>query len=369
MGENKLKKKILFVVNHEITIYNLRKEIIERFLDEGYEVIISSPEGEKIDELVQLGCKHENVDMDRHGTNIAENFRIYTYYVGLFKKIQPDIIFGFTIKPNIFGAFAAKKYKIPFVANITGLGTAVEKPGLLQKITTILYKMSFTDIYTVFFQNVENRQYFIDNNIAIGKHKMLPGSGVNLNHFTPLEYPNEDTNEFVFISRIMKEKGIDQYLDAAEFITKKYPNTKFHVCGFCEEEYEDILMEKQEKGEIIYHGMVRDVREVLKYTHCTVHPTYYPEGLSNVLLESAASERPIITTNRSGTREVVEEDLNGYLIEPQNSENLIEKLEKFILLSYQDKVAMGKLGRIKVSKEFDRQIVVEEYLKQVKSLG
>lgn len=360
-----MKKKILFLVNHEIVIYNFRKEIVERFIKEGFEVIVSSPSGDKIDELVKMGCIHEEIEMDRHGINISENYKLYKTYLRLLKKIKPDIILGFTIKPNIFGALAAKRLKIPFVANITGLGSAVENPGIMQKITVLLYKFAFTNIQTVFFQNEDNRQFFVDKNIAIHKHKMLPGSGVNLNQFLPLGYPPKDTIEFVFISRIMKEKGIDQYLEAAEFITKKYSNIKFHICGFCEEEYESILEEYQNKGFVTYHGMIRDVREILRITHCTVHPTYYPEGLSNVLLESAGCERPLITTNRSGTREVVDEGVNGLLIEPKNSKDLIKKIEKFITLPYEEKINMGKAGRKKVELEFNREIVVEKYLKEV----
>lgn len=362
-----MKGKVLFLVNHEIVIYNFRKEIVERLLSEGYEVVISSPHGEKIDKLVSMGCKHEEVNFDRHGLDILGNLKLIRYYNNLYDKVQPDIVLGFTIKPNIFGALAAKRKKIPFVANITGLGTAVENPGILQKVTIGLYKIAFTDIQTIFFQNKENRQFFIDNNIAVDSHKMLPGSGVNLEYFHPLEYPSDETIEFVFISRIMKEKGIDQYLEAADYITKKYPNTKFHICGFCEEEYEDILNDYQSRGVIIYHGMVNDVREILKQTHCIVHPTYYPEGLSNVLLESAASERPIITTDRSGTREVVNDEINGYLINIQDTGDLINKIKKFYNLDYSEKIKMGKAGREKVVLEFNRDIVVESYLSEVKN--
>ena len=360
-----MKKKILFLVNHDIVIYNFRREIVEKFLDEGYEVIISSPYGERIDELVELGAIFEEVEIDRHGKNVFSELKLILYYKKLLKKIKPDYIFGFTIKPNIYGALVAKQMGIPFVANITGLGSAVENKGILQLISVLLYKVSFSKIQTVFFQNKENMDFFIEKNIAVGKHKQLPGSGVNLKHFEPLSYPNEETIDFVFISRIMKEKGIDQYLEAAAYIKKKYPTTKFHICGFCEESYEEILREYQKNKIIIYHGMVKDVREILKKTHCTVHPTYYPEGLSNVLLESAACSRPIITTNRSGTREVVEENINGFFVKTKDTSSLIEKLEKFILLNHDAKKDMGVNGRIKVETQFDRSIVVNAYLSEL----
>jgi len=365
-GRYKMKKKILILANHDVGLYNFRKELLENLIAEGYDVFISCPPGENIEKLVKSGCKYLETEFNRHGKNPINELKLINYYRKIMTKIQPDIIFGYTIKPNIYGAIAAKKDNIPFVANITGLGTAVENSGILQKILIQMYKFAFSNIQTVFFQNKENSQFFIDHNIAVEKHELLPGSGVNLDFFYLQDYPSTDeTIDFVFISRIMKEKGIDQYLKAANYITIKYPYTRFHVCGFCEEEYEDILEEYHNKGVIIYHGMVNNIRGILKTTHCTIHPTYYPEGLSNVLLESAASGRPIISTDRSGTRETIDDGVNGYLVEQKNEKDLIEKIEKFIGLSFENKKTMGLAGRKKVEREFDRKIVIKKYMEQL----
>jgi galacturonosyltransferase len=358
-------KKVLILVNHDVVIYNFRRELVERLLTDGYEVYISSPYGERIDELIDMGCKYIEVSISRHGINIIQELKLLSYYKKIIKEVNPNIVLSYTIKPNIYGGMACKSLKVPYIANITGLGTAVEKNGLMQKITIVLYKIAFKKINCVFFQNTENRQFFIDNNIAVDKHRLIPGSGVNLEQFSVLDYPSEETTEFVFISRIMKEKGIDQYLEAAEYIRSKYPKTRFHVCGFCEETYEDKLENFQKKGVVTYHGMLRDVREILKKTHCTIHPTYYPEGMSNVLLESAACGRPIITTNRSGCREIVDDGINGYVVEQKNSQDLIEKIEKFLRMNYKDKKQMGLISRKKIEKEFDREIVVEAYLDEI----
>lgn len=358
-------KRILFLVNHDVVIYNFRLEIVERLIENGHEVHISSPYGERIDDLIKLGCKYHKIEMARHGMNPVKELGLIQEYKKLIKKVKPDICFGFTIKPNIHGAIAARSIRVPFVANITGLGTAVENPGMTQMISIGLYKYAFRGIQKVFFQNMENQKFFIDHKIAIGKHGLLPGSGVNLTRFAPLEYPNDSTTEFVFIGRIMKEKGIDQYLDAAEYITKKYPKTRFHICGFCEDEYEGRLDECAKSGVVNYHGMVRDIKEVLKSTHCTVHPTFYPEGLSNVLLESSACARPIITTDRSGCREVIDDGVNGFICKQMDSKDLIEKIEKFLAQSWYNKKQMGLAGRAKVEKEFNRQIVVENYVKEL----
>lgn len=360
---------MLFLVNHDVVIYNFRLEIVEAMLEKGYEVHISSPYGERIDDLINIGCIYHDVKMDRHSTSIVEGIRLINYYRKLNKKIQPDIVFSFTIKPNIYGGFASQLSNVPFVANITGLGTAVENEGLMQKITTLLYKASFRNIQTVFFQNTENQNFFINKNIAIGKHKLLPGSGVNLDRFKVMEYPSDEEISFVFISRIMKEKGIDQYLEAAKYITNKYDNVNFHVCGFLEDDYEQIINEYEDLEIIKYHGMVRDIRKVLKYVHCTVHPTYYPEGMSNVLLESLATGRPIITTNRSGTREIVDDSINGYMIESKSTEKLIDAIEKFIKLCPSKKEKLGINGRKIVEEKYDRCSVVESYNIEIQRLN
>ena len=356
---------MLFLVNHDVVIYNFRLELVERLLNDGYEVHISSPYGERIEDLKSLGAIFHEINMNRHGMNPFQEIELLLAYRKLMKEIKPDIVLGYTIKPNIYGAIAAREKNIPFVANITGLGTAVENPGLSQKISIVLYKVAFKKIQRVFFQNTENQQFFINHKIAIDKQGLLPGSGVNLNKFTVKEYPKSDIVKFAFISRIMKEKGIDQYLDAAKMIKGKYPKTEFHICGFCESEYEGKLNEYNDKGIVIYHGMIRDVAEFMGKMNCIIHPTYYPEGLSNVLLEASATGRPIITTNRSGCREVVDDGVNGYMIPQKNSGKLVEAIEKFMKLSSDEKKAMGLAARKKVEREFDRQIVVEAYMKEI----
>lgn len=357
-------KRVLFLTNHDVGLYNFRLELIKRLILERYEVFISSPYGERIEDLKRIGCKFIGINLVRHGTNPIVEMKLISYYKKLLKEVKPDIVFSYTIKPNIYGGIACKSLDVPCIVNITGLGTAVENGGIMQKFIVLLYKFAFANVQRVFFQNTENMDFFIKHKIAIGKHDLLPGSGVNLQYFVPFEYPNDDIIKFAFISRIMKEKGIEQYISAAKIIKKKYPNTEFHVCGFCEQAYEYQLDKLQKQGIIRYHGRLQDVRTILKDIHCTIHPTYYPEGLSNVLLESSACARPIITTNRSGCREVIDDGVNGYIVEQQNCFDLIDKVEKFIALSYEEKMRMGLAGRAKVEIEFDRNVVVDKYVEE-----
>lgn len=358
-----MRKRILFLVNHDVVIYNFRLEIVERFINDGHEVHISSPYGERIDDLVNLGAKFHEIKMNRHGMNPIAELRILDYYKKLMKEIKPDICLGFTIKPNIYGAIAARGQHIPFVANITGLGTAVENPGLSQRLAILLYRFAFLKVQRVFFQNEENKKFFDDHGLAKGKGMIIPGSGVNLERYPYREYPKDGTIKFAFISRIMKEKGIDQFLDAAEAMKDR--NVEFHVCGFCEPEYDGRLQEEHKKGRVNYHGMIRNVTGFMGDMHCIIHPTYYPEGISNVLLEACATGRPIITTDRSGCREVVDDGVNGYMIPCQSSEALIIAVDKFLSLTWDEKKTMGQEARSKVEREFDRQIVVEKYVDEV----
>lgn len=367
--------KILILANNDIGLYKFRKELIEELINPGSYIIgrkakpckvfISLPKGEFINEFENLGCKFINTPVDRHGVNPKIDLKLLMKYRFILKKIKPNIVFGYTIKPNIYGGMACAEKNIPYICNITGLGTAVENKGLLQLITLIMYRVALAKVEIVYFQNIENEHFFNKHKLCVGKHKILPGSGVNLEYYKPINYPKDDIIEFVFVSRIMKEKGIEQYLNAAKYIRREYPNTRFHICGFCEQDYKNKIQKLQNKGIIIYHGLVHEMREIYAQIHCIIHPTYYPEGLSNVLLESAASARAIITTNRSGCREVIEDGKNGYLIEEKDDKDLIKKIEKFIALSSDERKQMGLNGRKKVEKEFDRKIVVEAYMKEI----
>lgn len=361
--------RVLILTNFGMGLFKFRKELIEQLIREKCEVYISLPKDEYTTKLEEMGCKFIDTKIDRRGTNPIRDLKLLLNYFKIIKKVKPHVVLSYTIKPNIYGGIVCKLFNIPYIVNVTGLGTAVENKSILQKITLLLYKFALKKASCVFFQNKENRDFFVEKKIVNGHHRLVPGSGVNLYYFNVIDYPSEDTINFVFISRVMKQKGIEQYLNAAANIKKKYPHTVFHVVGFCEEEYERKLKDLEKKGIIKYHGKIDDVREIYKISHCTIHPSFYPEGMSNVLLESAASGRPIITTDKSGCREIVEENKNGYIIKQKSTKDLIEKIEKFLLLSYEEKKQMGLAGRKKVEKEFDRQIVIDAYMEEIKKIA
>lgn len=365
------KKSVLILVNHDVVIYNFRLELVERLLANGYDVHISSPYGERIEDLIVLGAVYHKIDINRHGMNLNDELRIFHAYIKLITVTKPVIVLGYTIKPNIYGAMAARRAHIPFIANITGLGTAVESGGIRQHLIILLYKSAFTNVQRIYFQNKENQIFFRKHRIAVNRHKLIPGSGVNLQRFAVQEFPDCGDGKsgvpikFAFISRIMKEKGIEEYLTAAKAVKKKYPFTEFHICGFCEDEYDGNLKEMNASGIIVYHGMIRDINSLMAQMHCIVHPSYYPEGLSNVLLEACACGRAIITTDRSGCREAVRDGMNGYMVAVKDVKALVKAIEKFIRLPKKDKARMGLCGRNLAEKKFNRQIVVNAYMKEI----
>ena len=359
-----MQKTILIISNVTNGLFLFRQELIERLVKD-YSVEILAGDTGRVEDFRRMGCKVTITEMEQHGTNPIKELQLLHYYRSKIKSINPKIVLTYTIKPNIYGGMACASLGVPYVANITGLGSAIEQPGILQWPTLLLLKHGLRKAQKVFFQNEENCSFLLKHHVISGVYDLLPGSGVNLERFPLLAYPNEETVDFLFISRIMKEKGIDQYLDAAKVIREKYPNTRFHVCGGAGETYTKLLTNLTEDGTIIYHGKISDVVGMHKISACTVHPTYYPEGMSNVLLESCACGRPIITTDRPGCREIVDDGVNGYVVKQQDKQDLIEKIEEFLSLNWEERKQMGLRGRAKVEREFDRNIVVSKYLEEI----
>lgn len=363
------KKNILILGNSYLVVFKFRGELIKKLISDGHKVTVCFPngpfgEGEKTSK--DYGCTFIENKMDRRGTNPLKDFLIIKEYFSIIKKVNPDVVLTYTVKPDVYGGIVCRCLNVPFIPNITGLGKGLDEGGMIQKITIFLYKIAIKKAACVFFQNSSDKKFFDDNNIYYKKGTILPGSGVNLNLFQILPFPpKNDPIRFLYVARVMKAKGIEQYFTAAHTIKKTYPDVEFHVCGFCEEDYKTILEKKVNSGEIIYHGLVDDVRQYEKKCHCIVLPSFHPEGISNVLLEGAASGRPLITTDHAGCKETVENNKTGFIVTQRSSEDLIEKMIKFIEMPYQEKIEMGLNGRLKIEKEFNRDIVVDKYLKEI----
>lgn len=361
---------ILIITNSDAGLFKFRRELLKELIQQGKQVYVAVPKGMFRGDLEQLGCYYIHVSMSRHGLNPFAELSLLFRYIGIIRSVTPGAVLTYTIKPNIYGNLACRLLKIPSAANITGLGTAVEKKGILQMITVFLYKIAFRRVSCVFFQNHQNLEFFQSHNIPMDRTVLLPGSGVNLDDFKYLDYPEGSELEFLFEGRIMKEKGIEQFLDAARYMRARYNHTKFTIIGTFEEScYETVIKELQEEGIVSFEGFSTDVHPYMARCCCVIHPTYYPEGMSNVLLEAAASGRPVITTGRSGCREIVEDGVTGFIARERDSTQLIEKIKIFLKMPLDARREMGIRAREKIKREFDRTIVIEQYLKVIQCIA
>lgn len=357
-------KKVLFLINDTTYAYNLRRELIGRMVQEGCETVVVSEPVKLREELAQeTGARLVDLQIGRHGTNPLNDIKLFFRYLRILRQEKPDLVLSFNIKPNIYGGMACRLRKVRYMPNITGLGTAVENPGMMQKLTTRLYKWGIAGAECVFFQNEENIEFMRKRKMLSKKSRvcLLPGSGVNLQHRKMKDYPPEGQIRFLFAARIMKEKGIDLFLVAAE----KYhsENVFFEVCGGCDDDnYKQILKRAHDAGQIIYHGHQTDMNPHYERCSCLLYPSYYPEGMSNVLLETAATGRPAIAADRSGCRETVTDGVTGYIVPVNDKEAVLQAVENFLALTWQQRKEMGLAAREKMEKEFDREIVIRKYI-------
>ena len=359
--------KILFLVNHATTLCHFRTELVDALLTDGHEIVISSPYDLRLEPFREKGCELRDISLSRHGTDPIRELQLIAAYKRLLKSVRPDAVLSFTIKPNIYGAIACRKYGIPILPNITGLGGALENGGLIRAVTLFLYRYAFRKTHTVFFQNTENLRIFQKHRILRGRYVLLPGSGVNLTRFTPLPYPPQDTVKFLFVGRITAAKGIREYLSAAKFLQDAHTHVEFHICGACEDGYRPLLDQAVQDGLIHYHGEVSDVRTLLQTVHCVVLPSYH-EGMANALLEAAASARPVIASDIPGCRETFDDGITGFACQPRSATSLTEAIEYFIALPHEAKAAMGIAGCHKAAASFDRCLVVEAYRAELNAL-
>ncbi|GAB3805684.1 glycosyltransferase family 4 protein [Virgibacillus kimchii] len=360
--------KVLVLANYGMGLYKFRKELLEKLMNDGYEVYVSFPKDEYTERLEGLGCNFIDTELDRRGVNPIVDLKLLLNYRKIIKKIKPDIVLTYTIKPNVYGGIACRITNTPYISNITGLGTAIENKGIIRNITLKLYKIGLKKAACVFFQNKSNHNFFIENKIINGKTRLIPGSGVNLKEHKFEEYPPNDKEIiFLFIGRMMKDKGIEELMQAARIVKKNYPNVQFDLIGDIEEDYQEKLDECQRLNIINYYGKQRDVHSYIRKSHATILPSYH-EGLSNVLLETASSGRPILATKIPGCIETFIEGESGYSFDVKDVESLVNVIIKFIKLPYDQKKAMGISGRRKMENEYDRNIVINAYIEEISML-
>lgn len=354
------------MANHFVTLYSFRKELILKLLEEKHELFLSLPESGDNEYFKNLGCHIIETEIDRRGVNPIKDFKLIRHYRNIMKEINPDIIFSYTIKPNIYGCLASNKLHLKQICNITGTGATFLKKSLLATICKFLYKKSIKKCYKVFFQNTGDLNFFVKNKLVKRNYDLLPGSGCNLEEHKLFPMPNDGVVKFIFVGRVMKLKGIDEYLEAARIIKTDHQNTIFYIAGWNEEEhYKQVIEEYQRNGIVEYLGFRKDISDWIAKCHCTILPSHGGEGVPNVLLESAATGRVCIGSNISGTSEAIIDGKSGYLFEAKNTNDLVRVINLFLSLPFNHKEQMGFNGRKLIEQKFNRNIIIDKYIQEL----
>lgn len=374
---NRKKPVVALLTNHDDDVYCFRKELIEGLEEAGYNILVSCPYGEKLELMKNSHFKHDDVYIDRRGTNPISDFKLLLHYRRMMCRYRPDVVLTYTSKPNVYGSLAAAGLGVPYINNVTGLGSVLSMNKALQIFVLFLFKVAFRKSSCVFFQNEENMKLALRKGLVRGDYQLIPGSGVNTERFPLQSYPEGGNGikgakvVFNYIGRVLHDKGVDDYIEAAKRIKEKYPNTEFNILGFIEpteKHYESELRRLGEQEIVFYRGQQKDVKPYIERAHAIIHPSTYGEGMSNVLLENASSGRFIITTDNAGCRETLTDGVTGFMYHGGNVEELVEKIEEFLKLDNAKRKAMGICGREYVQKNFSRDIVVQFYINKVRGL-
>ena len=351
--------KVLIISNNDGIIYWFRRELLSA-IAKRHDIVIASPSGKYQLYFERQGYKYIDTPIDRRGMNPLKDFALYNSYKKIIRAEAPDIVITYTIKCNIYGGYASRRFKIPYAANITGLGTAFKKGGMLTKFIEKMYRIALKNAKAVFVQNTSNKKLVIDKKIVTADRcVLLNGSGVNLEHFRYQEYVVSDVTRFLFVGRLMREKGLDELLEVAKRCHIEKLPCSFDFIGSMEEKYEDIFDKLQRKGILKYHGLQADTRQFVKNCDCVILPSYH-EGMSNALLEGAAMGRALLASDIPGCRETMVDGVTGYLFKARQIDDLYDKVKRFVELPIQKKIEMGKKGREYVADNFDRNRVVQD---------
>ncbi len=374
MCKNKL---IALLTNNDDDVYCFRKELIEALIKDGYEMLISCPDGPKFELMRDIPYIYDNPDIDRRGTNPIKDTGLLIHYWNLFRKYKPDIVLTYTAKPNVYASLAAHQLGIPVINNLTGLGSVVNEKGLKKAFIMWLFKMAYRKSACMMFQNETNMKVAIKAGMVNGDYKLIPGSGVDTDRYPLQPYPDGGDGKigapvvFNYIGRILRDKGVDDYIEAARRIKAEYPQTEFNMLGFIEPteiHYEQDLKKLQERNIVIYRGSQSDIKPYIARAHATIHPSTYGEGMSNVLLESSSSGRFLITTNNPGCQETVDDNKTGYVYKGGDIEALVTLIKRFLALPNNQRKFAGELGRMKMERLFSRKIVVDAYKLEIKKI-
>lgn len=357
------KKKVMILSNGTFIEYRFRQALIKELLGIA-DVVVFAHKDRNWQELEALGSQVIDMDIETRGTNPFQELKTFFSMKRVIRDLSPDLIYSFTIKPNIYGGLIAHCLNIPTCASITGIGSSLQSDSLLARLNLKLYRRALRKSRVVFFQNEENRKFFLDKKLVDPERtEMTRGSGVDTQLYTYQPYPQDGPDRFVFIGRVMREKGIGEFLEAARLVHAQHPEVQFDILGeICEDRWMSVIDEMTGYG-VQYFGHVDNVTDYISGSRCVVLPSYH-EGMSNTLLEAAAMGRPLIASDIPGCREVIDDGQTGFLCQVQSGPDLAEKMLRFLTLSTAEKTEMGKRGRTKICREFSKEKVVAKYMRQ-----
>lgn len=354
-------ENILILANSSGGLYDFRCELLEQLVQK-YKVTVGLPDTVKTDELKELGCEVAYTPMNRRGINPKEDVKLLLTYRRLIRKVDPALVLTYTIKPNIYGGFICRMKKIPYLVTITGLGSIFQRKGLLLKTVVLLYRLGIRKASCIFFQNKENQSIINKYRICGKNTRLISGSGVNLRKYRMVPYPMNDEFCFLYVGRVMKDKGIEEFLEAAEALHSE--KIRFQIVGYCDEDYQEMMDRLERRGVIEQLGFQPHIQELLAQASAVILPSYH-EGMSNVLQEASSTGRPVLASDISGCREIFTEGETGLGFRPRDSADLIRAIRQFMDIPVDERALMGRKAREKMGREFDRERVVEAYLEEI----
>lgn len=354
-------KKVLIITNHSFMFWQFRRELVAAMLEQGHQVTLALPFGDRAEDLRDLGCELIETPMDRRSINPLKEIFLIRLYRRILDRVCPDIVVTYSIKPNIYAGTACARRGIPYCINVQGVGTAFQSP-VIAPLAAAMYRKATRSAKVVFFENEDNARMFREKNIVSGdKQVVLSGAGINLEHYAPQAYPENDHIRFLYLGRLMREKGVDELFSAVRRLHQDGEVFTLDLVGFFEENYRKQVAELVDLGICRFHGFQMETRPFYAGVDCIVLPSYH-EGMSNVLLEAAAMARPLITSDVPGCREAVDQGISGYICPAKDAEALYQTMKQFLRLPREQREAMGIAGNAKMRAQFDKKNVVAQTL-------
>jgi len=366
--------RVAIVINTSWNIHNFRMGLIHELIKHGHEVHAIAPRDEFSDALIESGCQYHHIEMDNWGTNPFRDLKLIRNFHKIYKALQPDVIFHYTIKPNIYGTLAARLLKIPTISNVSGLGTVFMQDNLVTKLVKGMYKFAFRFPQKVFFQNEDDKLFFEEHNLVKNEIvDIIPGSGVNTDYFAPNGYVKNGKFTFLMVSRLLYDKGVVEYIEASKHIKNNGKIIEFQILGGVDAGHvrgipKETVQDWVSSGLVNYLGTAKDVRPFIDKADCVVLPSYR-EGTPRTLLEAASMAKPLLATDVPGCNNVVEDNVNGYLCKAKNVDDLVSKMKMMLKSSDEQLAQFGANGRKMVKSRFDEKIVVAQYMATLENLS